>query len=102
MDEELRAELLAMYERASHGSMPGDDEAGRQRVGEIDRANIARIRQIIAEHGWPGHHLVGEEASNAALLLVQRADHDGEFQRRCLPVLAEAVLRRQITQVEEA
>ena len=40
---------------------------------------------------WPGKSLVGRDGALAAWLLVQHADLDREFQKQCLPLLAEAV-----------
>ena len=57
----------------------------------IDRANTARMRQIITVHGWPGHAMVGEDGSRAAWLLVQHAPDD--LQEQALVLLGDAVRR---------
>jgi hypothetical protein len=49
------------------------------------------MRELVAEHGWPGRTLVGEDGAHAAWLLAQHADHDPDFQRECLTLLAAAV-----------
>lgn len=56
-----------------------------------DRANTARMREIVAEHGWPTYDLVGQGPSNNAWLIVQHADRNPLFQVRCLPLLKAAV-----------
>ncbi|MFK7953900.1 MAG: DUF6624 domain-containing protein, partial [Ekhidna sp.] len=56
-----------------------------------DRANTARMREIVAQHGWPTYNLVGEGPSNNAWLLVQHADRNPLFQAKCLPLLKKAV-----------
>jgi len=56
-----------------------------------DRANTARMREIVVAHGWPTYELVGKGASNSAWLLVQHADRNPLFQAKCLPLLKEAV-----------
>jgi hypothetical protein len=95
VDDELRAELLerAGRDQAAREAMPA--EPGMQRweeiVAPVDRANTARMREIVGQHGWPGHRLVGEEAAHAAWLLVQHAP--AEFQEQCLPLLEEAAGR---------
>ena len=96
----LRAELLAMAEEdqeireyVASNFRPGeslDPEVGR-RWARIDAANTARMQEIVAEHGWPGRSLVGEDGAGAAFLLVQHADQKPEFQKQCLPLLAAAV-----------
>ncbi|MEM9001656.1 MAG: DUF6624 domain-containing protein [Bacteroidota bacterium] len=63
---------------------------------EIDRSNTARMEEIIDEHGWPTYAKVGEEASNAAWLIVQHADRNPFFQEKSLLLLGEEVDRGQI------
>lgn len=53
-----------------------------------DRANTAMLKTIVAEQGWPGIALVGEQASVNAWLIVQHADHDPAFQLRALRLMA--------------
>ena len=57
----------------------------------VDAENTARMKEIIAQHGWPGRSLVGEEGATDAFLLVQHADHDTAFQKACLELLRVAV-----------
>lgn len=71
------------------GEQPTDAE--RERVREVDRDNTARLEQIVDQYGWPGHRLVGSEASHAAWLLAQHADRRPELQRNWLPLLRTAV-----------
>lgn len=56
-----------------------------------DRQNTARMREIVAQYGWPTYDLVGREASSAAWILVQHADRSPLFQAHCLPLLKAAV-----------
>ena len=88
-------ELLerAGRDQAARQSLPPghDVEQWRKIVEPVDRANTARLKEIVAEHGWPGHRLVGEAAAHAAWLLAQHAPAD--FQEQCLPLLEDAVGR---------
>jgi len=61
-------------------------------VGEVRDANQEALRQIIAEHGWPGRSLVGLDGSRAAWLIAQHADDDLPFQKQCLALIHEAFL----------
>ncbi|TCB97349.1 hypothetical protein E0H26_13615 [Micromonospora zingiberis] len=61
------------------------------RVREVDTDNTAWLTQVIEQHGWPRRSHVGADAAAAAWLLAQHADHDPDFQRRCLTLLAQAV-----------
>jgi hypothetical protein len=51
----------------------------------------ARLREVVAAHGWPGRGLVGEDGSDAAWMLAMHADADVALQRRCAELLAGAV-----------
>ncbi len=95
MDEELSAELLEragrdqaarMSLRPGHGMLEWETV-----VAPVDRDNTARLREIVGQHGWPGHRLVGQAGAHAAWLLVQHAPPD--LQEECLPLLQDAVAR---------
>lgn len=92
--EALRAEMREMFrvdQELRHKWMEdGDDQELASEIMEVDRKNTARMRQIIDAHGWPGKTLVGEDGADAAWLLVQHADQDREFQKRCLELMAAA------------
>lgn len=95
VNDALSAELLerAGRDQAARESLqPGHDmQQWEQIVEPVDRASTARLREIVAEHGWPGHQLVGEAAAHAAWLLAQHAPPD--FQEQCLPLLEDAAAR---------
>lgn len=57
----------------------------------IDGRNLVKIKKIIKDFGWPTYDLVGRRASNAFWLLVQHADRDLAFQKKCLKLLEIAV-----------
>lgn len=79
----LRQELLAMMaedQREQKGGGPLDDTA-----------RVARLKEIIAEHGWPTFDLVGRRGEEAAWVIAQHADLDLAFQRRALHLLRAAV-----------
>jgi Family of unknown function (DUF6624) len=95
VNEELRAELLARANRdqTARKSLPPAQRAQQweQVIGPVDRANTARMREVVAQYGWPGYALVGVDGAHAAWLLVQHAP--AEFQEECLPLLEDAVCR---------
>lgn len=74
LDQDIRNKLLEDI---------GNQELAAQ-MSEADRRHTARLRQMVAAHGWPGTSLVGEDGAHAAWLLVQHADHDPAFQQECL------------------
>ncbi|HEX5726545.1 MAG TPA: DUF6624 domain-containing protein [Longimicrobiaceae bacterium] len=92
---ELQQELVRMGELdqrhrgpAAGGARPATDPETVRLRAETDRANLRRLEEIIAEHGWPGASLVGEDGSRAAFLVLQHADP--ATQERYLPLLREA------------
>lgn len=92
---ELRDELLRMAEedqaaRRAAGMANFKDTAANERMKAIDVKNTARMKELVAQVGWPTRALVGQRASNAAWLLVQHADLDPAFQKQCLPLLEKA------------
>ncbi|MGW4411361.1 DUF6624 domain-containing protein [Nonomuraea sp. NPDC004702] len=102
LDPGLRDELLARMERDQQVrlSLPVGEPLSAELLEEwerVDTDNTEFLRRVIDEHGWPGHDLVGERATQAAWLLAQHADRDRDFQRRCLPLLRDAVARGQAT-----
>ena len=73
------------------GAMSEQELTAAEHLRAVDAANTARMKSIVAERGWPGRSLVGEDGAQAAWLLVQHADHDPAFQRACLELLSHAV-----------
>lgn len=63
----------------------------------IDQENTEFMRVTIEKLGWPGKSMVGEESAQAAWLLVQHADHDPDFQDKCLALIKEAFKSGDVT-----
>lgn len=53
----------------------------------VDYRNTERMKDLVNEIAWPSISKVGKEASSNAWLLVQHADHDQEFQKKCLELM---------------
>jgi uncharacterized protein DUF6624 len=77
-------------EAGGKASKEGMAEFGKltAKVRAIDEANTKWLTGVVEKHGWPTNSLVGKDGANAAWLLVQHADHDPKFQRRCLDLMA--------------
>ncbi|WP_027864322.1 DUF6624 domain-containing protein [Massilia alkalitolerans] len=82
----LRDELL---------KMAASDQEVRQlaRKGDVSRwaavddANRSRLKEIVAQHGWPTVAMVGQDGATAAWLIAQHADRDQAFQREVLALM---------------
>ena len=81
-DRRVRAELAATGE-LFQGYAP--------RMAEVHLRNAMELEAMIAQFGWPGKSLVGEEGANAAWFILQHAIGSPDLQRRCLPLLKAAV-----------
>jgi hypothetical protein len=106
-DDALREELLRRVKEDQDARSrvikagPADAQAART-MAEVDRKNTARLKEIVNKHGWPGKSLVGEDGAHAAWLLVQHADKDHDFQKRCLTLLEKAVKRGEAAAADHA
>lgn len=100
VNEALRPELLerAGRDQAARESLrPGRDmQQWTETVEPVDRANTAQLREIMGEHGWPGHQLVGEATAHPAWLLAQHATPG--FQEEAARAAAEGIQARQALQ----
>lgn len=88
-DQKLRIKWASMYKKGKTNSAKFK-ELTNQAIAS-DRANTARMREIVETYGWPTYSLVGRGPSNNAWLIVQHADRNPLFQAKCLPLLKEAV-----------
>ncbi|MFI2713807.1 DUF6624 domain-containing protein [Micromonospora sp. NPDC018662] len=83
--------MIETQRARSEAERPTAGDAPWALVREVDLDNTAWLSQIVDRQGWPRRSRVGKEAATAAWLLAQRADHDPDFQRRCLRLLAHTV-----------
>ncbi len=101
LNEPLRQELLEMaredQESASESAADARDQTVQALRSWQARHRFERIHEIVAQHGWPGRSLVGEEGAHAAWLLVQHADLDPAFQRSCLDLMQAAYANLEVT-----
>ena len=89
IDEGLRLELVAMRaedirvraELVASGELGGPYVP---RMEAVHRQNAARLRELIAQHGWPAADIAGDDGSEAAWLIAQHAIGEPEFQRDVL------------------
>lgn len=101
MNEELRAELMQMdeYDQAVRAELAADGslfEGYHPRMAAVHDANAARLRAIIATHGWPNERLVGIDGAKAAHRIAQHSINHPEFMRECRGLLDEASARGEV------
>lgn len=107
MDQSLREELIAMRaedlrvreELLQSGEL---DRGYVPRMEAVHRQNASRLKQIIAEHGWPDQDLVGEDGTLAAWLIAQHAIGEPDFQRHALSLVQEKVKQGKVPAAQEA
>lgn len=58
------------------------------RMKAVDEDNTKWLKGVVEKDGWPSNTRVGKDSAHAAWLLVQHADADPKFQRRCLDLMA--------------
>jgi hypothetical protein len=85
MDQAVQRELSA---RIQAGQPIGPASA---RQDSVFNANLEWMRLVLAQYGWPGRRLVGDEGSHGAWLLLQHADRDTALQRTAMQLLETAV-----------
>jgi hypothetical protein len=107
MNDDLRQELLALAAedrrvRAELMAQRVPFDGYHPRMQEVHDRNAARLVEIIAAHGWPGHSLVGEDGAGAAWLILQHAIAQPALQRRGLTLLREAALMGEVSAAQAA
>ncbi len=88
-DQNIRKQALAQYKKTGD-RMTIPMLWVFMRMNSVDKTNTRRMHGIIDKYGWPGKTMVGSDGAGAAFLLVQHADWDTVFQKKCLPLLQKA------------
>jgi hypothetical protein len=92
VDETLRSELLSLREtdlRAREELLAANQLGGpyHPRMEAVHVANAARLRELIAEHGWPAEDIAGKDGAEAAWLIAQHAIGEPQFMKQALQLL---------------
>lgn len=66
-----------------------DERTGGETLNDAERTE--RLKEIVAEHGWPSYDLVGPRGEDAAWVIAQHSDLDPEFQAEALELLRATV-----------
>jgi hypothetical protein len=95
-NDQLRQELLAMRaedmrvreELLASGELGGPYVP---RMEAVHSKNAARLRELIAIHGWPAEDIAGKDGAEAAWLIAQHAIGEPQFQKQALELLEACV-----------
>ena len=103
-DPALRRQLLALAARdlKERPAASGGDKVAIEALAAVDREAVARMKEAVAKHGWPGKSIVGADGANAAWLLVQHADSELAFQKECVAKMEPLVAQGEVTGKEFA
>ncbi|HSC32692.1 MAG TPA: DUF6624 domain-containing protein [Gemmatimonadaceae bacterium] len=100
VDQPLRTELLRLADRdqrnragigavlTKYGVKSPQGDSAMRAMTAADAPIQAKVRKIIAQHGWPGRALVADDGAHAAWLVVQHMPH--AYQARVLALLRAA------------
>ncbi|HEY6457123.1 MAG TPA: M56 family metallopeptidase [Steroidobacteraceae bacterium] len=90
-------ELQSLFQKATTGTrLPPDTSAnsvGPRMEPGANEANVRRLREIIAQYGWPTVSMVGVRGATAAAWIAVGARNDPAFQAQALGLM-EPLLQR--------
>lgn len=95
-DQQARAAFLATL----HAGKP--DPALEAAISQVDAANLARVREILDEVGFPTPEMVGRDGVSTYFLLVQHADDDPALQQRALDLAKPLMEQRRMSRQQYA
>ncbi|MCZ8528706.1 DUF6624 domain-containing protein [Alteromonas sp. PRIM-21] len=89
---DLRAELLEMM-KLDQDTLHGKTQFSFE---ELNAEQSKRLQEIVEKFGWPTIEMVGKDASQAAWIIVQHADHDTQFQNNMLSMMRPLAISKEI------
>lgn len=87
LDQQARAQIVESIRRSETGT-PTADVVEQRNV--VDKANREWLAEYLVDRDWPGRSEVGKDGAHAAWIIVQHANDDMAFQRRCLSMMRNA------------
>src|SRR5258708_22705123 len=91
-DQDARNAWIKFMQTQKPGKQgPKDVPEVIKRLKKIDAENLAWLKKVVDEKGWPGKTKVGTEGGHNTWLLVQHCDEDKPFQKKFLKLM-EALL----------
>jgi hypothetical protein len=101
VNEGLRHELLSMSaeDRRVREELVASNELGgpyHPRMQAVHVKNTARLRELIAEYGWPAEDLVRSDGAEAAWFITQHSVGEPEFMKRALGLVRACVEQNRV------
>jgi hypothetical protein len=101
MNAALRSELIQMdeHDQSVRAELAADGSlfnGYHPRMAAVHDANAARLRDAIAQFGWPSEPLVGVDGAKAAHRIAQHAINHPAFMRECRRLLDVASTRGEV------
>lgn len=91
---EMRAEDIRVRQELLESGELGGSYVPRMEA--VHTRNAARLREMIAVHGWPGEDIAGKDGAEAAWLIVQHAIGEPDFQREALRLLRACAMAKRV------
>jgi hypothetical protein len=111
VDQDARTAIVNWYSKqglidvANTDRMSAEQKAEHEKlsaaVKTADSENTRWLKQIVESRGWPTRTLVGKDGASAAWLLIQHADAERKFQRKCLDLMVK-LPREEVSQQDIA
>ena len=86
-DQKAREAMIKSMQQNASGGFKIDSGIMNE-LTAIDKENTAWLEKQIETHGWLGKSLVGKSGAHDAWLLVQHADLNLNFQKKCLDLMS--------------
>ena len=80
-------EMFRLDQEARNRASTSKGAEENKEVAVLDKKHTERMREIVAKYGWPTATKVGEQVAHHAWLLIQHADNDIAFQKKCLGLM---------------
>src|SRR5271169_2670098 len=96
----MREEDFRVRQELMDSGELGDEYVPRMEAVYI--RNAARLRELIAAHGWPDDVIAGTDGAKAAWLIVQHAIGEPEFQRNMLGLMRACAAAKRIASWQPA
>ncbi len=101
LNEALRQELLSLCDadlRLREELISANELTGpyHPRMEAVHVKNAARLRELIAEYGWPTQDIAGTHGAEAAWLIAQHSIGEPEFMKHALELIRACVRQQRV------